>query len=406
MAVGASPGLRLQCGAMDITYHYSTLQTEDDAAGYARVAALAFGGERDKVREWLDAYSAHARIVRHDDAVVGGLVTIPMGQFFGHQRVTMIGVAGVAVAPEARGRGAATTLMQSALRRLYRAGAALSTLYPAIHGLYRQVGYEIAGGQYRVRVPARGIGVIDRSLTVRAMEKGDMRSVRTLYRTCASTRPGWLDRGDYIWDRVTGHSRKRDDPAFVVVGDKGIEGYVIYHQKSNGEWYDLEISGLVGRTPQASMRLLGFLADHRSLARDIVWYGGVDDPMLSLLPERGARVELAEPWMLRIVHVENALAERGYPRGISARLDLEVHDDTLRGNRGKYILDVDGGKGQVKTGGRGLLQLDVRALAALYSGHMSPHRLVELGAVKGSPRAIATAATIFAGPPPSLRDFF
>ena len=391
---------------MTVTYQYSTLQTEDDAVGYTRACVLAFGGKAGEIRPWVDANSAHARVVRQDDRIVGGLLALPMGQFFGQKRVAMVGISGVAVPPEARGHGAATVLMQSTLRRLRRAGVAISALYPAVFGLYRRVGYEHAGGLYRIRVPPRSIRIKDRSLPVRPMEEADMRAVRALYRTWASTRAGWLDRGEYIWGRVTRDRGKQDHPGFVIEGDEGIEGHAIYYQKPAAEWYELRVTSLVGRTPEASMRLLGFLADHGSLASEIIWYGGVDDPLFALLPEHGAKMELVEPWMLRIVHVANALAERGYPRGVSARLEIAVRDDTLRGNRGKYILDVDGGDGRVKTGGRGSLELDIRALASLYSGHMSPYRLAEMGAIQGSPRALATAATVFAGPPPSMCDFF
>ena len=57
-------------------------------------------------------------------------------------------VAGVAVAPEARGSGIASGMMASSLDALRLAGVPLAALYASTFALYRKVGYEQAGSRF------------------------------------------------------------------------------------------------------------------------------------------------------------------------------------------------------------------------------------------------------------------
>ncbi|MEM9487791.1 MAG: GNAT family N-acetyltransferase [Myxococcota bacterium] len=386
---------------------YGKAQDAEERARFAPIAAVSFGATVEQVQKWLDSNAKNVRVVRRHGAVVGGLILIPMGQFFGGRRVSMTGVAGVAVAPEYRGRGVATAMMRSAVKEMRRSGATLSTLYPATWPLYRRVGYELAGDYFRFSMPARTIGISDRALEVKSIEAGDMKTIKKLYRAHAAYRNGWLDRGEYVWDRVSGPREGRAPQGYAVLGANGIEGYLFYRVKdSEEERYTIAISDMVSSSAQATRRLLSLLADHGSLAKEVVWHGGADDPFLYSLPDRCYEVSQYETWMLRILDVKRALAERGYPQGLDMRLELYVVDDLIRANRGRYVLDISDGVGEVKSGGRGSLRLDIRALAALYAGYHSPQALAELGAIEGSPRTLACAATVFAGSTPSLRDFF
>ena len=64
----------------------------------------------------------------------------------------------------------------------------------------------------------------------------------------------------------------------------------------------------------AGRRLLSFLSQHRSQVKQVKWFGNPTNPMLLLLPEPIHRMRLWDRWMLRILNVERALTERGYPR--------------------------------------------------------------------------------------------
>ena len=154
-------------------------------------------------------------------------------------------------------------------------------------------------------------------------------------------------------------------------------------------------------------------AGYRSMVEHIVWSGGPRDPFVYLLGEQltagsRAKVQIVRSldWMLRIVDVVGALGVRGYPPGLSAELHLDVRDDLLAANNGRFVLELDGGRAHVRPGGQGRLQLGVRELAAIYSGFMAPIELCALGAIAAPDADLALAAAVFAGPQPWIADMF
>ncbi|GAB4512013.1 MAG: GNAT family N-acetyltransferase [Haliangiales bacterium] len=404
---------------------YGPVDDDDEFEVLAGLVSVSFGVATDAVRQWLGPQRADARVYRRQGRVLAGLTLLPMGQFFGGRRVSQCGVAGVAVAPDQRGQGLASALMTRTIDELASANIALSVLYPATYPLYRNVGFELAGGHYRVSVPAHRLPATPRRpepspdqldgdpmerdpIEIRPVETSDEAAIRRMYRRCAIHRPGWLDRSLYIWRRVFQNPGGLPIHSYVAVGERDLEGYVCYRQEPvvGQQQHDLVLHDLVSTTGPAARRLLGFLASHSAQARDVVWYGGVDDPHAYLLPERGPDIRLVDPWMLRIIDVTAALSARGYPSHLSARLDLELTDALVPKNCGRFRLDIDAGRGAVTRGGRGSIALDTAALATIYSGHMSPYQLASADRLRAPAAALARMASAFAGPPPSLPDAF
>ncbi len=381
---------------------------EAERGPLGEILHVAFGLNNLADRWFQSAGFENIRVLRSgkDGDVLGGLMVVPMGQWFGGRSVPMVGISGVGISPSARGRGAATELMRRTVRELHKGGTALSALYPATLPLYRRAGYETAGGCWRVTIPGRELPRTSRTLTSRPFEPRDERQVRAVYAAQAKYRPGWLDRGPYIWHRTRRELDGNPARGHVLCDGRRVDGYIFYRQLRTKMGFDLSISDMAARTPAAQHGLLTFLADHRSLAGEIRWFGGVDEPLLMALPEHHYTLGLHHHWMLRICHVENALRARGYPRELELSLDMVIRDDVVRRNAGRYRLNVSKGSVEVVRGGRAALELDVRTLATLYSGHRSADHLATSGLLRGGPKAIARAATLFSGTPPSLPDFF
>ena len=110
--------------------------------------------------------------------------------------------------------------------------------------------------------------------------------------------------------------------------------------------------------------------------------------------------------MLRLIDVERALAQRGYAAGVRAELHLEVRDDRLPWNHGRFVLEGADGKATVRKGGSGEIAIDVRGLASTYTGFLSPYDLRATGYVEAPTEALDRLASIFAGPPPWMPDGF
>lgn len=381
------------------------LDGDAELAKLGEIEGWSFGVPGADSAAWLErAGRENVRVVLARGELVGGLLLVPMGQWFGGKSVAMTGVAGVGVAAEARGRGVARALMADVIRELAEHGTPLSALYPATLPLYRSAGYELAGCRFEVEIEPARIGLLDRELSVRELGEGDFASVEGVYRERASGENGWLDRGTYIWNRVRA---PRNQPArgFVVEHEGRVEGYLFARQKGEGLAYEIVLTDLCALTRRAARRLLTFLADHRSLGERVRWHAGPADPLVLELPERGAKIGLSHHWMLRIVRPGPALGARGYPLGLRAELDLEVHD-TLLEERSRFRLSVEDGEARVEAGGTGALRLDVKGLAALYSGVATPRALERLGLCEGDPSVLARAASLFALPMPTMPDMF
>lgn len=393
---------------MNPTVDYGVIRPEEHAA-YLEMLNWAFvrPTTTQPMPTFIDRIGPeNIRILREAGRPVGGLGIIPMGQWFGGQRLAMGGIAAVAVAPDKRGRGVATQLMQAVVREMQAAGTPLSALYPATQPVYRAVGYELAGSRCLIRIPTGGIGLKQRLPELRMMTPADIPAIQALYRERARQSNGALDRFPPLWDRV--FKPKGDAlPGFLAERDGRLEGYcVISREPKDGFRYNLALTDMTVTTPEAGRRLLTLFADHRSLGDDVEFYGGPVEPILMLLPERGFDVHNKWYWMLRIVDVPSALSGRGYPEGVETELHLSVRDDLIPENNGPFVLEVFGGRSRVKPGGEGRLKLDVRALAALYSGFLSPAQLVGLGQLEAPEVDLKRAAVCFAGPAPAMGDMF
>jgi len=118
--------------------------------------------------------------------------------------------------------------------------------------------------------------------------------------------------------------------------------------------------------------------------------------MLLLLQQGTHQVSQAAAWMLRIIDVPAALAQRGYAPGGQGTLHLDVRDDVIVENSGPFVLEVSGGRGAVRRGGRGAIRLDVRGLAALFSGHAAAVDLQKWTEyLDASPRQVAALDALF-----------
>lgn len=370
-------------------------------ARFARVAAHAFGFPVEEAPDWF-ALAGHEnlRVVTEGERVLGGLIVIPQGQFFGGRSVPSLGLAGVAVGPDARGAGVATRLVIDTLREARQNGFALSSLYPATVQLYRRAGYARAGARHEITVDPAAVRTGARGVFERVDAPSDDEALKALYRRFASSRNGFLDRGPYVWSRVL-RPRKSATEVFRL----GQEGYLALTHRMLDDGGEVLVRDLVVLDARAAAQALELLASYGSVAQKIRWWGAAPDLLTASLPERRHAIRTTDYWMLRICDVPRALELRGYG-ALDLDLELDVRDDTIPENQGRFVLSVRDGRGQVTAGGRGALRLDVRALAALYSGFLDVHTLVALGEAEGSSDELARADALFAGRPPAMSDYF
>lgn len=392
----------------DRTVDFGPPADEAELAELIDVQTVAFLGTPNadaRARSVERTDPSDCRVLRRGGRVAAGLRILRLGQWFGGRRVPMAGVAAVGVAAEHRGGGAGSALVRATLADLHAAGFPLSVLYPATQPVYRRAGYEQAGAYLSYTLSTHDIDLRDRTAVLRSAVPDDRDRIVRAHQVRAARTAGNIDRDTDQWARILPEA----DGAvhrFVVEGRDGLEGYVSFTQRGSSDGGDIRCRDLVALTPTAARRLLTLFADHRSQVRSVHWQGAPADPLLYVLAEQWHESSGRMLWMLRIVDVRGALAERGYPVGLDAELHLDVRDDVLPWNHGRFVLEVSGGKAKVRKGGRGRLRVDVRGLAPMYTGHHSAAELLAAGYVDGPERDLATAARIFSGPAPWMPDFF
>jgi predicted acetyltransferase len=334
----------------------------------------------------------------------------PFGQFFGGQRVGMGGFSPVGVAPEYRGRGLASQITAGQFPDLRERGEVLSALYPASTKLYRGVGFEVAGVFHSYKLFTRHLQKLPPApgVAVRRATMDDVPAIQACYLRHASRRDGYLDRGDEWWARLL--TREFDKHhAYVVDGEGGeIEGYVLYDHEPAKSWgFVIGIHDLLADSADVALALWRLIASSSTMARQIALTGPPEDRMMLLMPEQDFEEGMSLRWMLRIVDVAGALSARGYRAAVTGAVDFEIADTVCDWNAGKWRLSVEGGKAEVKRGGKGTVRLPANGLAALYSGYASPRMLADIGLLRGaSEKVIDTLDALFSGPTPWMPDFF
>lgn len=346
------------------------------------------------------------RIIRQGGELMGGLAIYHMGQYYGLESVPMGGIAAVGIAPEYRGTGAAIALMQHAVKELYAKGLPISVLYPATQRLYRKAGYEQGGIYCSWEIPTETIQIKDSNLPIKSVTSISHEVFKDLYHQQAKINNGNLDRNQAIWDGAIKPQTEEPVYAYLIGKETQPEGYIILAQYQEDNNNLILIKDWVVLTAAAANTLWTFLAGHRSQIKKVRWRSSPVDPLTLLLPEQTANIRNLERWMLRIIDVPNALEKRGYPLGVETELHLQVADELLPENNGKFVLKVSNGRGEVTKGGKGELHLDVRGLAPLYTGLFAPHQLQLAGKLEATETALSVATSLFAGSQPWLPDFF
>jgi predicted acetyltransferase len=215
-----------------------------------------------------------------------------------------------------------------------------------------------------------------------------------VYQAVLPGQPGFFARTDDWWERVW-----QDDPeerhgagpvrCLLAEDGAGVRGYALY--TTTQRWDEptgLPEGSLVVRELIAADPAAGAALWYSLLSRDLVTtvtadLRSADDPVLfQLLDPRRARVQVSDGLWVRIIDLAGALAGRAY----SGQVDvvLEVTDELIAGNAGRWRLRADGSGGTGGPGGTGGssasaascertdlaadLALDVRELGAAYLG--------------------------------------
>lgn len=345
--------------------------TDLDAA--LRVRGLSFGPlAAPNVESWHTmqrAAIAERRLLgAYVDGRLAGMARINRFQQWWHGRsLPMAGVAGVVVAPEHRGRGVGTALMPQVAVRARELGFPISALYPATVPVYRAMGWELAGRQYRVSVPTAALRTLARGLgggtRVRRAAPGDGQAVFDMINTLHQSHrdAGPLSYSVEQWDQ----SMTEEPDAAVYLARDGV---VAYDWNGDGA---LHVSYLGAASEETSRTLWALVGSGSSIAKTVTAHLAPDDPLPWLVPDLGLTPSRENWWMLRLLDPAAAFAGRGYREAGPVEVAVSLTDPQLPDLDGRWRLRVADGAGSFvrdETADARAYQVGPRGLAALFAG--------------------------------------
>jgi predicted acetyltransferase len=323
-------------------------------------------------------------------------------QYWLGREVPMAGVAGVAVAPEERGRGIGRMMMSAMLEKIASDGYPLSALYPVTTPLYRGLGWERAGPQPAVHILAESLRTIEApQVKLRRAGPEDLAEIREMVRRLhlANRDCGPILFPEHVWRYWMNEHRP-----FAYLAD---DGYLEYRWDGR-EALAVEFAGALSeQTTRAFWSLVG---SSSSVARTVRVSLAPHDPLWWLTREMAVEIQPSEQWMLRVVDAPRAVAERGFPSAVSVDVVIAVVDPQRPSNAGPWRLSVGDGTGSLtpagpKAGRADPVRLRAGGLAALYAGWpMSSLRRAGL-AGGGTGEVDAALDAAFAAQPYCLDSF-
>jgi predicted acetyltransferase len=390
--------------------------TEDERTDAANVMRVSLNFGRAFVEDRAAVLPLHdMRCVVVDGRVVATAGERHFTQWFGGRELAMSGIWGVATLPEHRGAGHASEAVLELLRGARDRGDPITALYPAVLQPYRRLGYAIGGSYATHEMRIDDLPSDVRSpLTAEPYDaERDLDGVRACYRGTMSVHNGPIDSQDPWWwtDRILGHwNRDEVHRAVVVRSSDGVEGYLSFVQQPHEGHLDvsfrLEAKHFVASTPQAYRALLAYVRGFGGVGEAFRYVGPPDDPGSLLVEVQRLALESRYRWMLRLLDIPAALEGRGYPP-VAGAVTLKVDDPAFERNRGPWrVTAADGSVSVEPATGEPDVTVDVRVLAAMYTGFLSPYELARVGWLKPDDRAVPFLASLFTGPAPFMLDFF
>jgi predicted acetyltransferase len=352
-------------------------------------------------------------VAERGGAVVGHAFLFALQGWFGGRTVPIGGVASVGVAPEARGRGLASRILEHLHGLALDRGAAVCVLYPFRQGFYRRFGYGVTSAVHHLRFAPGALARLRRELEVERASGEDRAAMAECRERVGRSGTGVLVRTERTWQLLLGEERR----VWLVARREGeVEGYVCWTVEQPAAFgpATLTVRELAAASPAAWRSLWSAVGAQRDQVDEVRADVAADDPLDRVLvdADRGRRGDAWVPHdvgflsngpMVRIVDVPRALAARGWAG--EGRVLLDVDGD-------RFELDVTGGNATVtpRDGVPELtadLTIDLASLSSIAFGGIELAQALRGGwATARDAGSAARAAALFSLPPYFSSDGF
>ncbi len=388
------------------------LEQPDAEAAHA-LRHEAFGNPRSQGQALLPKHRQNFGAFASPGGLIGCLGVISDASYFGGQAIPSVGISGVTVAAEHRGRGALTPLFDTALRYALDQGAVLATLFPTANGIYRRLGFEIITDLVAVSIPMAPLGSLTApaDVTLQRAAPADAAAIRGLYDDWAREHNGPLARTGPLFRRSDEALVQDSSAVTLALRDGQVTGFARWDRSPGyGDFAHVEVRELVAADRDSSIALVAMLATFSPVAGELRLPSSGLDGLRTALPGLDWTVTRRNPYMLRVLDVARAFTRRGWPP-IETSVRFGVHDDRISGNTGVWSIALDGGYSTCERESDVVNAVDVpcftaAGLAMAYSGAWPCASIRRTGQLGGGSESDALLDVAFGGRQTHIRDYF
>lgn len=330
----------------------------------------------------------------------------------GGRPVDTAGIAGVAVAPEYRRLGHARSVMTDTLARARERGAVISTLFRTAPALYRSLGYEQIAELVIAELPVSALAGlrVAPSVQLRRAAAADAPAIRSVYSRLAAEGSCLLTRSGPCFTATDAELVDAFDGISLAVGAGGsVDGYLSWHRGEGvGVGAVLSVHDLLGLHKDAVESLLATAASFGAVTPTVRLRTSGADPIHWLIPGAGWTATDVRQYLLRVVDLAGAVAQRGWPAGLSGAVDVSIEDPVCPWNSGRHRLVFADGDGGVEPGDGSDLRMTPTGLALFIAGGgATAAGLRRAGMLTGGlPGDDLLLDAAMAGPRPAILDYF
>ena len=378
--------------------------TEENYDAVFSLSQFAFQYElsEEKLREKKEEVKRHTVWGWMDgERIAAKLHLIPLSCYINGKVFDMGGISSVATWPEYRRQGMVKELLRHALHDMRANGQRISYLHPFSFKFYRKFGWEYAFNELQFTMPIDKLKMKwNANGYVRRIEP-DFPLLHDLYTTYAKMFNGMLERDEKWWKQRVINKNQEIAVAYNV--EDQAEGYLLFEVKDNV----VKITEMVYTSLNGRKLLLGFIANHDSMAEKVEMIVPENDKLPLLLDEPRFEQKIEPYFMARIVDVKRFLQE--YPFAGDGKIALTIHDDFLPENNGTYQVRTGNTENDVShnnSGNGNGADCSVQILTGMLLGFRRPKDYYGLGLLKGNMSEVELLEQLIPAKQTFFADFF
>ena len=369
--------------------------TKDDMTQVVKLHQYAYGDWTDQdVRDEDHNYMIPENIIGlfENDTLLSVVTIMRTQQSIRGVLKGMGGISMVGTYPEARMKGYARSIMQSAFLEMKETGLPVSMLEPFRETFYSRLGYVPAHEKIRLKAPLDGLRVTSDSAigdewTIERIPGHEAKDAYMAFiqEFAPTTFHGYAFNPD-IQDEEWIHRNKNRHYVFIKKASK-IEALARYHLKGYmhfGESGQLLVEEMYWCTLAAQAALFNYFGKHRDqiqTLRMILPFGTDFQHWFEDLKD-WIEIKVWHPWMVRVIDAKEALTD--LPATTEGELTITLTDSQCGWNNNTYLLQAANGQLTASPTQRtAQLESNILGLTALVYGTHSLDALEYAGWLKG-----------------------